>query len=90
MGKYDPQKFMNALSKMVLNKDLTCPYCGGKFFSTPEEYASILIGKDLSSIHLGSSIPSGVIVCQKCGHIDFFALGALGLLEKKEDKSSGK
>ena len=28
-------------------------------------------------------------VCRNCGHIEFFALGALGMLPKKEDKGDG-
>ena len=60
------------------------------FVNIPTIYAYIIIGKDLTGISLGPSIPSGVVVCTKCGHLEFFALGALGLLPKKEDSSDGK
>lgn len=89
MSKYEPQKFIDALSQKVPQKQLVCPYCGGVQFTTTQDFASILIGKELSGISLGPNIPAGIIVCQKCGHMDFFALGALNLLDKKEDKSNG-
>lgn len=89
MSQYNPQEFINALIRKAPGKQLVCPYCQGTHFTSTEDFATILIGKDLSSIHLGSSIPSGMAICQTCGHIDFFALGALGLLEKKEE-SNGK
>lgn len=86
MIKYNPQDFVVALNKKAPNKQLICPYCHGNQFTTTEDFASILIGKDLSGLNLGPSIPSGMIICQNCGHIDFFALGALGFLDKKEEK----
>ena len=88
MSKYEPQKFIDALNQKAPNKRLTCPYCGGTQFTTPEEYASILISKEMSNINIGPTIPAGIIVCSKCGHMDFFALGALNLLEKKEEKQN--
>lgn len=84
MSKYEPQKFIDALNKKAPNKKLVCPYCGGTQFTTLEEYASILINKEMTSINIGSSVPAGMIVCSTCGHIDFFALGTLDLLERKE------
>lgn len=90
MSKYEPQKFIDALSQKTPNKQLICPYCGGGQFTTPEEFASILINKEMSSINIGPTIPAGMIVCSKCGHIDFFALGALNLLEKKEENNDAK
>lgn len=90
MSKYDPQNFINALNEKTNGKHLVCPYCGGKQFTTTEDFASILISKELSGLSLGPNIPAGMIVCQNCGHMDFFALGALNLLEKKEAKENGK
>ncbi len=84
MSKYEPQKFINALNQKIPNQQLICPYCKRNQFTTTEDFASILIGKDLSSVNIGPSIPAGMIICQNCGHIDFFALGALNLLETKE------
>ena len=67
-----------------------CRFCGGQRFTSTDKLATILIGDDLNSISIGPSIPSGMIVCENCGHIEFFALGALGLLSKKEEATDGK
>lgn len=91
MVKYNQKEFANMLiSRMGGNDIPNCPYCGGQEFTTTEKFATILIGDDLGSVSLGPSIPSGIIVCEKCGHIDFFALGALGLLKGTEGNSDGK
>ena len=52
--------------------------------------ASILIGKDLESVSIGPTIPAGMVICQQCGHMDFFALGILGLLNEKDGNDDGK
>lgn len=88
MSKYDSKKFIDALSQKVSQNKLICPYCNGTQFTTPDEFASILMSKEMSSINIGPTIPAGMVVCQNCGHIDFFALGALNLLEKKEEKQN--
>lgn len=85
--KYESQKFITAIKGKVGEKRLTCPYCSGSQFTTTEDFAAVLIGKDFSSINIGLSIPSGMIICQKCGHIDFFALGVLDLLKNKEEEN---
>ena len=87
MKKYNPKDFITALNQKAPNKQLICPFCQGTQFTSTEDFASILIGKDLAGINIGPSIPSGMIICQKCGHIDFFALGALGLLGKEEENN---
>lgn len=90
MNNYDPNKFVEKLNEKIGGKNLPdCPYCGGKKFTVTDSVASILIGKDLTSISIGPSIPAGVVVCTNCGHIELFALGALGLLPQKEDSDNG-
>lgn len=89
MNNYNPNKFIEKLNEKMAGRNLpNCPYCGGTNFSVTDSVASILIGKDLSSISIGPSIPAGVVVCTNCGHIDLFALGALGLLPQKEDSDN--
>lgn len=83
MSKYNPSIFIDAIKKKMINGLPPCPYCGGKKFTTTENVAEILIGDDISNLSLGSHIPSGMLICEKCGHIEFFALGALGLMEEK-------
>lgn len=83
---YNPNEFIESLLKRI-NKDNipACPYCGGNQFTTTESFASILIGKNLDSVNIGPTIPAGMMICEKCGHIDFFALGVHEMLPKKED-----
>ena len=82
MAKYDSNAFIRAISEKVNNNAFpSCPYCGGNKFTSTNNVAAIIIGEDTSNINLGPHIPSGMIICEKCGHIDFFALGALGLMK---------
>lgn len=66
----------------------TCPFCGGKEFTSMKEFASIIVNDSYEGIRIGTSVPAGIVICKKCGHIDLFALGVLGLLPKK-DKEAG-
>lgn len=85
MAKYNPDDFIKAVSKKMNGKTVpTCPYCGGKKYTSTRNVAAILIGDDTENLNLGPHIPSGMIICESCGHIEFFALGALGLMSKEE------
>ena len=89
MSKYVPNDFIKKLSKVMKKNFPTCPYCGGKHFNTTENFAVILVNNDYSSFNIGPSIPTGMVICENCGHIDFFALGALNKI-KEEDQKDGK
>ena len=52
-----------------------------------KEFASITVNDNYEGIRIGTSIPAGIVICKKCGHIDLFALGALGLLPKKDKEA---
>lgn len=89
MKKYDPKRFIDSLYRKTGKPGMPrCPYCGGNQFTSTDKFASIVIGEDLSGISLGASVPSGMIICEKCGHIEFFALGPLGLLDQSEEKNN--
>lgn len=91
MQLFDSKKFAEVLQEKCLNHNVRkCPFCGGSDFTTTKDFAAITIGSDHSKITLGPVIPSGMIICKKCGHIDFFALGALDLIPSKEDKNDEK
>ena len=91
MDKYEPQKFIDELIKRKRQQTpLKCPFCGHDKFTTTNSLASVLIGKDLNGVSLGPTIPSGMLICENCGHIEFFALGVLGLLPIKGDDDNGK
>lgn len=85
MAKYNPDQFIGAISKKLRGGLVpSCPYCGGQKFTTTGNVAAILIGDDTSGLNLGPHIPSGMLICENCGHIEFFALGSLGLMEKEK------
>lgn len=90
MSKYNPKEFIDALRKKVNGRDVpNCPYCGGDKFTTTDKFATLIIGNDVKSFELGPSIPSGMIICENCGHVEFFALGSLGLLKKEGESGNG-
>ena len=66
------------------------PYCGGQKFTTTQNFATFLIAEDTQNINLGPNIPAGMVVCEKCGHIEFFAMGPLGLLNTEENDGTVK
>ena len=73
MKTYDPNEFIKALAQHTNNRPIPqCPYCGGQQFTTTDSLASILIGKETNGIAIGPFVPAGMIICQKCGHIEFF------------------
>ena len=83
MAEYKPEEFINAINKKMLNNKMrACPFCGGEKFTTTGDVAAIVVGKDTNVFELGPIISSGMIICEKCGHIDFFALSALGLAKE--------
>ena len=91
MSKYNPNEFIAALEKKLNGRKIpNCPYCGGDKFTTTQNFATILIGDDTKSINLGPSIPAGMVICEKCGHMEFFAMGSLGLLKTEGHDSNGK
>ena len=86
MNKFDSNEFLSALDKRLKGKEIpVCPYCKGKKFTTVGQYANIVVNDGFEGLELGTTIPAGMIVCENCGHIEFFALGALGLLKGKDD-----
>ena len=85
MKKYNSNTFINALVAKTNGRGIPiCPYCGGNQFTSTDKLASVFIGDELDGINLGPTIPAGMVICENCGHLELFALGALGLLAKGE------
>ncbi len=67
---------------------LPCPRCGNNSFNLLDGYFNQTIQTNLKGMTLGGpSIPSVVVVCNRCGHLSQHALGTLGLLPKKVAKN---
>lgn len=91
MRKFESQEFLKALDERTKGHAIpTCPFCGGSAFTVSSQVAKVIIGENIDEISIGSTIPSGVIVCKKCGHLNFFAIGALGMLGEKGGDSHGE
>ena len=87
MRKYEPDRFIAAFKKAIGTRPSpACPFCGKRQYTTTDKMASVLIGNDLDGVSIGPTIPSGMLICENCGHIDFFALGVLGLLDGEDEK----
>lgn len=79
--------FLESLNKT--GKAPNCRFCGSQEYAALDSRGMVLLdeqNKDTTKV----TIPAGVIVCKKCGHIDLFALGIFSptLMPKKVDPST--
>ena len=85
--KFDEETKQN-IAKRIEEKGALkpCARCGLQNFSLLDGFASIPLSQEISNnvIIGGPNVPCAVIVCSNCGHIDFHALGALGLLNNQK------
>ncbi len=64
---------------------LPCPRCGNPSFTLLDGYFNQTIQTDPKGMVIGgTSVPSVVIACTRCGYLSQHALGGLGLLPKAE------
>ena len=80
VGIFSGENVSKIASVLIILLGIISFILGGLSLNNPL-FAAILIGEDMSSINIGPHIPSGMIICEYCGHIDFFALGVLGLVK---------
>ena len=65
-----------------------CPRCGNDTFTLLDGYLNQIIQAEPKGIVLGGrTVPSVVVVCNRCGYLSQHALGVLGLLPKEESKT---
>jgi len=80
-------KIVEELKKHI--SSFECPVCKHKEFQLVGGYFAHDLQQDLKNRQIGGiSIPTVPIICKNCGFVAEFAAGALGLLPKKDDKSS--
>lgn len=88
MQKFDVRKFLEAMDNRTKGHTIPkCPYCGNSKYSTSSQVAHIIVNETVDEMGIGKGIPSGMIICKNCGHIDFFAIGALGLLNQGQEEN---
>jgi len=79
------EKLLKALAERKANP--TCEICGHNDWAVIDQAISVLI-TDLSGGFRvpPPQLPSAGLVCNNCGNIRLFALGALGLLPEGEEE----
>lgn len=83
MDEETKKQIINALSQKV--GSFVCPICHQSKYSFVDGYTVDAVQEDYKVIQLGGRlIPSVILVCNNCGHIDRFSLGVLGLIEQGE------
>ncbi|MBL4886328.1 MAG: hypothetical protein JKY95_17580 [Planctomycetaceae bacterium] len=69
--------------------ELPCPRCGNSTFMIADGYISNPLQDDLETMKLlGKSIPTIVVICEKCGYIAHHAIGVLGLFPPKAEEEA--
>ncbi len=66
---------------------LECPMCKKHHFTLVDGYAAHYVQKDLKTFSIGGGnvLPTIIMVCNNCGFVSQYALGALGLLNDTQD-----
>ncbi len=85
MDKELTQKAIAKLQELGIG-NFVCPICQGRSFNMPPHIATVLVTDMLGAVKVGDHIPAAVIVCNKCGHMDFFALTVLMPDELKKEQ----
>jgi hypothetical protein len=90
MSSDEKQKIVETLNSKGAR--LPCPRCGNTSFTLLDGYFEQPIQSELVSrfIISGPSIPSVVVICNKCGYMSQHAIGVLGLMPNKEKKHEPK
>lgn len=84
MNSEEKEKIIKALEERSAKNP--CPRCGNQQFALLDGYFNQTIQNKLEGIVIGGpSIPSVIVVCNRCGFMSQHALGSLGMLpdEKK-------
>lgn len=80
---YKAAEFISKLTERIGNKPIpACPICGNRQFSTVDQFATLAACSQFNNLAKSDITPCAMVICTNCGHIDYFALGMLGLLPK--------
>ncbi len=82
------QKIVEALRERGAFR--SCPRCGNNGFTLLDGYSNQQVQADIGVTVLGGpSIPTIVVVCNRCGWLAQHALGFLGLLRSETGAAGG-
>lgn len=63
---------------------IVCPICHRSQYTLLDGYFASSLQNGYKGIEIGGRVlPSVIIVCNHCGHLDNFSLGVLGLMENE-------
>lgn len=83
------RRIVEALEKA--GAKLPCPRCGNGNFALLDGYFNQPVQMELGGLVLGGpSVPSVVVVCNRCGYLSQHALGVLQLLPKTPPEEGQK
>ena len=81
-------KIAKALSERI--DSLSCPICHQSKYTLLDGYIVNPLQSRIDNMQLGGRlIPSIMLVCNNCGHLDKFSLGVLGLMKDKRNEVEG-
>lgn len=86
MTEEKKRQVANALAMRTGN--IVCPICRQSKYTLLDGYFVDVIQDKYQGMQLGGRLlPSVILVCNNCGHLESFSLGVLGLLdiEKKDE-----
>ena len=88
MTEEKKRQIADALTRRVGN--IVCPICHQSKYTLLDGYFVDVIQNRFQDLQLGGRIlPSFMLVCNNCGHLENFSLGVLGLMEI-ENNQDGK
>ena len=88
MTEEKKRQIASALARRAGN--IVCPICHQSKYTFLDGYFVGVIQDKYQGMQLGGRLlPSIMLVCNNCGHLESFSLGVLGLMEN-EDKKGGK
>lgn len=70
---------------------LPCPRCNNKSFSILDGYLnpSLYKTKDGELTRTKYTVPTAVLICDKCSYMSYHALGSMGLMPGKDTEEEG-
>jgi hypothetical protein len=82
MGNIPPEQLQKIIQKLQqLGAVRDCPRCGNHNFTIEDGFLNQTVQQSITNLNIGGpSIPSIVLICNKCGYMSQHALGTLGFL----------
>lgn len=87
MSEEEKMKIAKALSQKLGN--IVCPICHQSRYTLLDGYFASTVQKGYKGLELGGRVlPSVMLVCNNCGHLDNFSLGVLGLMDAEDNNEN--